>query len=164
MLQGPTGRLPLARLIASTLGVEAETNFQPRSLDESLYMAMLGLQPIPDVPGHDAGITGEPTGPAIEVWTETELAAVHAAWLLGSTWRAEARRAAVWLVEHIQPDNATNHPWGIHVFVTLAHETGAAQYELYAQTLLHNCQVTTGRPDPFSAMILKHSALALQAG
>ena len=136
----------------------------PQSLDETLFSVCLGRLETPRIPGHSAGITGDPAGPAIEVWTETELAAVHAAWSLGPEWRAEARRAAAWLVDNIQPDNATNRPWGVHVFAMLAHETGGAQYELYAQTLLHNCQVMTGRPDDFSAMILLHAARVLQAG
>lgn len=164
ILEGPTGNVRLAGLIASALHVGGQTELQPESLDEVLFMASLGLLEIPAIPGNSAGITGEPTGPAIEVWTETELAAVHAAWSLGPDWRAEARRAAAWLVDNIQPDNATNRPWGVHVFASLAHESGGAQFELYAQTLLHNCQVMTGRPDDFSAMILLHAARGLQAG
>ncbi|RNC81625.1 MAG: hypothetical protein ED559_07500 [Phycisphaera sp.] len=164
MLEGPTGNIRLAGLIANALNVGAQAEFEPESLDETLFWASLGRHETPAIPGNSAGVTGEPTGPAIEVWTETELAAVHAAWSLGPDWRAEARRAASWLVANIQPDNATNRPWGVHVFASLALETGDAQFELYAQTLLHNCQVMTGRPDDFSAMILLHAARALQAG
>ncbi|GAB5495406.1 MAG: hypothetical protein Phyf2KO_04860 [Phycisphaerales bacterium] len=164
ILHGPTGNIRLAGLVADALGRQSKTDLEPESLDEVLFLATLGRHECPVIPGNSAGITGEPTGPAIEVWTETELAAVHAAWSLGHDWRTEARRAAAWLVDNIQPDNATNRPWGVHVFVSLAHETGGAQYELYAQTLLHNCQVMTGRPDDFSAMILLHAARELQAG
>ncbi|MCC5824089.1 MAG: hypothetical protein JJU44_12460 [Planctomycetes bacterium] len=58
----------------------------------------------------------------------------------------------------MQPDNGTNHPWGIHVFVVLAArsedtgESGAAL--MHAQTLLHNCQVQQGKADRLSACIL----------
>ena len=164
ILHGPTGNIRLAGLVANALLGQSKTDLEPESLDEVLFLATLGRHETPAIPGNSAGITGEPTGPAIEVWTETELAAVHAAWSLGPEWRTEARRAAAWLVDNIQPDNATNRPWGVHVFASLAHESGGAQYELYAQTLLHNCQVMTGRPDDFSAMILLHAARELQAG
>ena len=56
-------------------------------------------------------------------------------------------------MDNIQPDNATNHPWAVHVFASLAVETGNFEFDLYAQSLLHNCIVGTGKPDAFSAII-----------
>jgi len=163
-IDGPTGSLRMARLVAGSLGGNAAIDFTPSTLDEKLWASLAGLGDVPELPKlPTGGITGQPTGEAIEVWTEIELASVHAAWSLGKAWRAETSRAAAWLIEHIQPDNATNRPWAVHVFASLAHELGDPSYELYAQTLLHNCQVTSGKPDPFSAMILLHSANQLQA-
>ena len=163
-LTGSVGSLRMARLVSNVLGVQTQLGFTPESTDERLWASLAGLAELPDSPTTDVGpITGEPSGPAIEVWTEVELASVHAAWSLGGNWRESAARSAAWLVEHVQPDNATNRPWAVHVFAQLAESTGDPSYELYAQTLLHNCQVTSGRPDPFSAMILLHAAGELQA-
>lgn len=94
----------------------------------------------------------------IEVWTEVELACLHALWwharLHGSdTLRHRALDHANWLMAEIQPDNGTNHAWAVAAFVELA-AAGDADAALYAETLLHNCQVTLGRADRFSAVLL----------
>lgn len=100
---------------------------------------------------------------AIESRTETELCAMHALFRLGLD-RGEAGmveralNAARWQVAELQPDNGTNHPWGIHVFVVLAEraedEHGASGAIMHAQTMLHNCRVAMGRPDRLSACVL----------
>lgn len=107
---------------------------------------------------------------AIEVWTETELRGLHALW-----WHAHRTRnphlaslvesSRRWLIDHIQPDNATNRPWGAHVFLLAGFGTDNASHEsrLFAETLIHNCQVTLGRADSLSAWILIDSARALRA-
>lgn len=159
--------LPVAQLLAHSLGAEVGLVAPcPRSLDESLWSALAGASPIPPAPAPTTPkpLAGEnPTG-TIEVWTETELACVHAAWSLGPEWRIAAYASAFWLVEHIQPDNATNHPWAVHVFAAMGEETHNPELELYAQTLLHNCIVGSGKPDPYSAIILLHASKALQTG
>lgn len=99
----------------------------------------------------------------VEVWTETELSALHAlSWLAVWSGRsadsARALDAAAWHVEHLQPDNATNHPWGLHVFLWLERERPGLGARLTAETLLSNCQVSLGRPDLLSAYILRDSA------
>jgi hypothetical protein len=120
----------------------------------------------------------EPWTPAsgpIEVWTERELSALHALWHLESLVSHSQRTGsphdhsltvARWHVENTQPDNATNHPWAIHVFIALwasdASGNPAFEAELYAQTQLHNCQVSLGRPDRLSALILIEAARALR--
>lgn len=104
----------------------------------------------------------QPDDVVIEVWTETELASLHALWWLARQDGSLAdvvRSAATWHVERVQPDNATNHAWALHVFLLLDVE-GA---DLYAQTLLHNCMVHTGQPDRLSAHLLADSADALDA-
>ncbi|MCA9312283.1 MAG: hypothetical protein KDA21_13800 [Phycisphaerales bacterium] len=102
----------------------------------------------------------------LEVWTESELSALHAlTWLAVNQQQAEwarlAERVAAWHVQHLQPDNATNHPWAIHLFIHRSLTTPDVDAALYAQTLLHNCRVTTGQPDPLSAQILLDAANAL---
>ena len=99
----------------------------------------------------------------IEVWTETELCALHALWhhasreAPGGAMAQRVARAVAWHVENTQPDNATNHPWAAHVF--LRHGTPESQH--FAETLLSNCMVLNGRPDPLSAWILLDAAEGL---
>lgn len=103
---------------------------------------------------------------AIEVWTEAELCALHA---LSHHARADASLAARidsaidWLMENVQPDNATNHPWAVHVFIDRWLRLHDQNCRMYAGTLLHNAQVGLGRPDRFSAVILLDSARWLAA-
>lgn len=100
--------------------------------------------------------------PAIEVATEAELCAIHAARHLvhraDTAWATPERvaEAARWVMAHLQPDNATNHPWAVHVFA----ELGVVDPEaaLYAQTLVSNSLALTGRPDRFSACLLLDAA------
>ncbi len=119
-----------------------------------------------DAPGATSG-----TGPLwpllgrtpIEVWTEQELSGLHALWWLARRRGRDdlARRGAAardWHLVNTQPDNATNRPWALHVFLL----GGTDESRLYAETLLHNCLVGTGRPDPTSAWILLDSARALE--
>ncbi len=95
----------------------------------------------------------------IEQETEDELSGIHAAWRMArvtgdSALRARCLEAAAWCVENLQPDNATNRPWAAHVFAELWLREGDAGAALYAETLLHNCQVMFGRPDRVSALVL----------
>jgi hypothetical protein len=123
---------------------------------------------------------------AIEVYTDRLLCAMHASWAIaGAIAPAHPalsrliERACVhscaWLLEFLQPDNATNYPWAVHVMLEAASGVPAADstsapipglgYEavMYAEALLHNCQVTYGRPDLRSAWVLLHASQALQA-
>jgi len=108
------------------------------------------------------------SGPiAIEVWSEVELSSLHAlGWLADrdSSLRAMVRSAAAWLTQNLQPDNATNHPWAVHIFATIGIIENKPEALLYAQTLLHNCQVSLGRPDALSALILRDAASSLREG
>lgn len=109
----------------------------------------------------------------VESWTETELGVMHALVWHGIAGRSKAVlerafRAAVWMLDNLQPDNATNHPWAAHLFIAIAldptrpeGERGAA--DLYAQSLLHNAVVHQGRPDRFSAIILWDAERCLSA-
>lgn len=143
-------------------------------LDDRLWWAV--IDPDRRVAGFEGG--DGPLDPAlaeiaIESRTETELSAMHALFRLGLD-RGEpamverALDAARWQVAELQPDNGTNHPWGIHVFVVLAartedrEESGAAL--MHAQTLLHNCQVQQGKADRLSACILWDAGETLGRG
>lgn len=103
---------------------------------------------------------------SLEVRTEAELAAMHALWSIGRLFKRpdlqqRALAAARVHVEHTQPDNATNHAWGVHVFL-LAARSGTPDGELFAQTLVHNCSIDTGQPDVFSSCLLTHAARELR--
>ena len=107
---------------------------------------------------------------AVEVWTEAELAGLHALghrlrWMKAESgearvavaWGRRMARAVAWHVAHTQPDNATNHPWALHLF--LRHGTAEARH--FAEMLLSNCLVTHAEPDELSAWILLDAAQAL---
>lgn len=101
---------------------------------------------------------------AIEVWTDADLSGLHALWWLAAVreradWRDRLDTARRWHLLHTQPDNATNRPWALHVFL-LAPEPESRHY---AETLLHNCVAVNGRPDPLSAWILLDAANALES-
>ena len=103
---------------------------------------------------------------AIEVWTESELSAIHAlAWYAHTLGRSALLSrtfdACRWHIDNTQPDNATNHAWAVHLFAVLAERDISGEARLYAETLLHNCQVTSGVPDPLSARILHDASQAL---
>ena len=110
---------------------------------------------------------------AIEVWTEAELCGLHGLWramrMAGEQGAAIRRRlgaAVAWHLEHTQPDNATNRPWAVHVFLlhgpegTMGRE-GRADARLYAETLVHNAQAQ-GNADPASLWILADAARELE--
>ena len=65
-------------------------------------------------------------------------------------------------MHELQPDNAINRPWAIPVFIVLSlileGDSDRTMASLYAQTLLHNCSITMGKPDILSSCILLHSA------
>lgn len=96
--------------------------------------------------------------PAIEIATEAELCALHAVGHLvrrgdaGWATRERMEEAAAWSMAHLQPDNATNHPWAVGVFAELG--VRDAEAALYAETLVSNCLALTGKPDRFSACVL----------
>lgn len=100
---------------------------------------------------------------SIETWTESFLCALHAlGWLSrhrpARYPRDRIDRELAWIIEHVEPDNATRHPWAIHLFLDLALRQENAEAMLYAQELLHVCQVSTGKPALRSAWILRDSA------
>ena len=95
----------------------------------------------------------------IEVWTEADLCGLHALWSLARKRnRPELRRRAEqvrdWHLSNTQPDNATNRPWALHVFLL----GGTGECIHYAETLLQNAMILSGRPDPLSAWILIDAA------
>lgn len=179
--------------VAATLGTEQGASVHsaasPSSADDRLWSALL-TRPLGDFSEQvrdclrtDALLAGDAVallpGPAIrqaslesgnpiEVWTETELAGLHALW-----WHARGEptgtlmrvvdAAVEWHLEHTQPDNATNHPWAAHVFLLDWVKHRREESRLFAETLVHNCQVTFGRPDQLSAWILLDCAHGMAA-
>jgi hypothetical protein len=111
---------------------------------------------------------------ALEAQTEQELAAVHALASMAlhgshhTALRARLLGAARWLIDEIQPDNATHRPWAVHAFVYAAATLDATQSvdaEMYAQTLVHNAVVaassTSGEIDRFSLILLRDAEICL---
>ncbi len=108
---------------------------------------------------------------AIEVRTQRELCALHALSEIAvrtgdPALSRRCRDAALWHLRELQPDNATNHPWAIQVFIRLANAAEGADERhaamIHAQMQLHSCQVAMGRPDRLSACILLHAARSLE--
>ena len=109
----------------------------------------------------------------IEAWTLVELRGLHALWWIGTKHRmpelwARALDAASWHIAEMQPDNATNRPWGVHVFLRHAAEHGSTHTpsdgEMFAQTLLHNALITGGgKAETVSAAILLDASQAMQS-
>lgn len=138
----------------------------PDRLDERLWWALHDrAAPVEDLLDARGPLVGEAAfeaGP-VETVTETELGALHALRHLATRDRRLRDRcldAADWHVRTLQPDNGTNHPWAVHVFVELASLGGplADGARLHAETLVHNALVATGRPDRFSACLLLDAA------
>ncbi len=176
------------RAIAGPVAVQAPTGAGP--IEAPFRVAVCGAptaRPPQPVPGAEVGLwwaladpdlavgdlPGPLTGPlwpderrrGLEVWTEAELAGLHALWCLArQRGRADLARRAEgvrdWHLENTQPDNATNRPWALHVFL-LADGPNDEAYA-YAETLLHNALATRGRPDLFSAWILLDSARRIE--
>jgi hypothetical protein len=107
---------------------------------------------------------------AIEVWTECELAALHALHRIArlaptaesTAIRRRTSEAIRWHLEHTQPDNATNRPWALHAF--LMAEDGTGNQTIYAETLLHNMLATGARDERLSRWILGDAARELRLG
>lgn len=115
---------------------------------------------------HDRMLSPASRDIGIEVWTETELSTLHAL-----SWLDQGKRcldAAEFMLEEVQPDNGTNHPWAIHIFIAMEAIFGRRDAGMYAQTLLHNAMMSSqspeaGVPDSFSALILHDAATWLAA-
>lgn len=112
---------------------------------------------------------------AIEVWAECELSALHALHrlvrerhpALPASAKTRLDAAVRWHLEHTQPDNSTNRPWSLHVFLLAALgapidgvDPGDARF--YAETLLHNMTATDARTEPLSRWILGDAARELR--
>jgi len=146
----------------------------PHSLDDALWLALTSPEgPIPPLLAPERADApaplSDPVGMrGVEVWTETELSAMHALWWLArrSGDPERLRRldlSATWMLEHMQPDNATNRPWAICVFLDLWRREDNHDASLYAQTLLHNAEIGADLDDPLVALILADNADALDA-
>ena len=100
---------------------------------------------------------------AIDVWTDADLAAMHALWWLArdrgrDDWALRLEEVRHWHLANTQPDNATNRPWAIHVFLL----GGSPEDEHYAQTLLHNALAMDAEPTPLGRVLLRDAADALE--
>ena len=144
--------------------------------EQRLWRACLGEAGDGDILGWIKATVGDRRGAllstdgflAIEVWTECELAALHALARFARHRDAQVaafsgdrvREAVRWHLEHTQPDNATNRPWGLHAF--LLAEDGSGDPTAYAGTLLHNMSATEARNESLSRWILADCARELR--
>ncbi len=149
----------------------------PTSPDDQLWAAIAQSNPIPESlsgpshksqNNHAAPLFAFTSDDTIEVWTERDLSGMHAASRLIANqpdrrWHARIQSALDWHLEHTQPDNATGHPWAIHVFLLRSMTQDDHHARLYAETLLHNCQMQSGAADGLSAEILRDAADALES-
>lgn len=109
---------------------------------------------------------------AIEVWTECELAVIHA--VTEVLLRPESRgrtadrllarldHAVAWHLEHTQPDNATGRPWAVHAFL-LRGDPEADAID-YAASMLHTVEASRASdvpPEPLIDWILADAARGL---
>lgn len=159
-------------LLAWLLGVSPGDPPERPAPDEALWWALheSGSDPRGLLRAESGPLLGADSDLGIEVSTEQELAALHAAWWLtrrdsDAQLRDRIRSAAEWHVRTLQPDNATNHPWAVHVFLDLAANGGAQAIdaEMHARTLVHNSMMMQGRPGRFAACLLLDAARALEA-
>lgn len=157
-------------LLASAL--DRSSGYQPlhtASADLAIWAAALA-EPVKEpslAPGTGAPLLNHPPDATIEVWTESELSALHALWRLTRRSGQMALRercvaAAVWHADNTQPDNATNHPWAAHVFYAAGMATNRWEPWHYADTLVHNTLVG-GRVRIRSALILLDASRELEA-
>jgi len=131
----------------------------------------IGVAPAPAIDAQLRAIVQAQPGPllalgdrdTIETWTEGELCSVHALMRVAAYdpwWQQRLQSAVDWHLEWTQPDNATNRPWGIHVFLAL----GGLEGRMYAETMLHNAQAGGAQQDPLVAWALGDAARWLRAG
>lgn len=162
-------------LLAWLLGTHPGQPPKPPTLDEPLWWRLAGGKADwSDLVRPDDGpllLDPNDESVGVEVRTEAELSAVHALHRLGQHHADDdaidrAFAAARWHTETLQPDNATNHPWGVHAFLELSISVSepdlAGAARAHAGTLLHNAMVALGHPDRFGALLLLDSARALE--
>lgn len=150
-------------LLAWSLGVRLEPEREPDGRDLRMWWSLAsGCSPLEIETTASGPLCPEAEILGIEVWTESELSALQALWWAGPKGTDRALAAAAWLMQELQPDNGTNHPWAVAVFVELACR-GDAEALVYAETLLHNCQVQAGHADRFSALLLDDAARRLSS-
>lgn len=137
------------------------------ALWRAVHDASFDLRPVltrSDVGASDGPLIAQGRYRTLETWTESELSALHALGrVVGSgrhEWAERLDRARSWHLEHTQPDNATNRPWALHVFV----QGGDLESALYAQTLLHNAQVAGPTLEPLARVIMLDAANELERG
>lgn len=165
----PPGRPPIAAFGPEDPAARIWADFDdPETVETALSLTSeVGSEPAPWLP--------ETEGLAIEVWTECELAILHAVmdWLLvldpdapgASRLLARLDLAVAWHLEHTQPDNATGRPWGIHAFL-LRGEPSAEALD-YAASMLHTVEASRMPEtplDPLVAWILDDAARVLDQG
>lgn len=151
-------------LLRWVLGIGAGDPSGDEDPDVRIWRSLIGLE---DVALSDVsqGVVA-PDAYAIEHRTLIECSSLHAlahAWVhLDRVGWSDLRDLIEWHTRELQPDNGINRPWGIHAFVARGAEDGGGDALMHAQTMLHNCCVTLGRPDRVSAVLMTDAAGTLR--
>lgn len=158
---------PLLSLLLGVAPGDSPASGEGLALHERLWLSLASKAAATvRLPPGDGPLAPEMREHGIEAWTECELSALHALWsiarILGNgAMFTRARGAADWLMREMQPDNATQRPWGAHVFIAISRDPGD-DAGLYARTLIHNAMIPGGAPERLSACILLHAAVELE--
>ena len=168
---GPLASLPPEPTLLH--GVRGEQRLWRAAAGESTDVADILAAP---VPAEGAPLLPADNYLAIEVWAECELSALHALHRLrrmGHPAVAERGQLRIdgavrWHLVNTQPDNSTNRPWALHVFLEASTRPDAvgvdsAEAQLYAETLLGNMLATDARSERLSRWILADAAHELRA-
>jgi len=149
--------------LAAVCGVTPPEPDAPEPGEAKLWRAAAEGVAVGTPPG-DGALLPEQRGVSIEAWSEAELCALHALWRLARAQRRDVLRercfvAAAWHVAELQPDNATNTPWALHVFVEHGLGLDEPASLVHAEMMLHNAM--TGGPDARSRWVLLDAACEL---
>lgn len=156
---------PLLRCVLSR-PVRAPSNEMP--IDEQLWWCLASRDSFPPRALRASGgaLTPGFGREPIESWTEREMRVMHAAVnraliARDSSLFDRVLDAADWLIDNVQPDNATNRPWGIHA-VVIRGLLGHSHAEHDAAGMLHAARAATGEADRLSQIILRDAARNLE--
>lgn len=140
------------------LDLSLESKAADNATDSRVWRALCAKEDVLGLLSASGPLTPTDDSIGIEVWTEIELRTLHAAWnsaIDSGSARTTSRclGAARWHLDNIQPDNATNIPWAIHLFAALA-DDGDASADIHAQTQLHAALAGRREPSRLTSLVL----------
>lgn len=108
------------------------------------------------------GITSSEQGRSLDAWTYRELCGLHALANLAllrrnQVWAGHVQRIALYHLEHTQPDNTTNQPWGVFGFLWSPKTRTMGQQQLH-DAMAHS---GGGQINVMAGMLLADAAASL---